>query len=99
MIKFTPLGGHIGADVHGIDLSQPLKPDDVAAIREGVFEHLALFFRKQKLLTFEQHKALASNFGELETTTYRRQDRDGVRNRSPAAALSITGSRWRWRRL
>lgn len=76
MMKFTPLGGHIGADVHGIDLSEPLTPDDVKAIREGLLEYLVLFFREQKLLTFEQHKALGANFGELETTTYRRQDLD-----------------------
>jgi taurine dioxygenase len=76
MMTLTPLGGHIGADVHGIDLSQPLTTDEVVAIREALFEHLVLFFREQKLLSFEQHKALATNFGELETTTYRRQDRD-----------------------
>ena len=75
-MKFTPLGGHIGADVHGIDLSEPLTPEDVKTIREGLLEHLVLFFREQKLLTFDQHKALASNFGEMETTTYRRQDLD-----------------------
>ena len=76
MIKFTRLGGHIGADVHQIDLSQPLGQHDVAAIREGLSEHLVLFFREQKLLSFDEHKALASNFGEPETTTYRRQDVD-----------------------
>jgi taurine dioxygenase len=76
MITFTPVAGHLGADVHGIDLSQPLDADQVAAINEGLLEHLVLFFRKQNLLSFDQHKALASNFGEMETTTYRRQDRD-----------------------
>src|SRR5260221_4535858 len=78
MIKFTPLGGQIGADVHGIDLSQPLRETDVTAIREGLVEHLVLFFREQKLLSFEEHKALARNFGEPEITTYRRQEVDDL---------------------
>ena len=76
MMKFTSVGGHIGADVHGIDLSEPLEPDEVAAIKEALLEHLVLFFREQPLLTFEQHKALAANFGDLEPTTYRRQQLD-----------------------
>jgi taurine dioxygenase len=76
MIKITPLGGYIGADVHGIDLSEPLGADDVVAITEGRLEHLVLFFRDQKPLSFEQHKALARNFGEPEITTYQRQNVD-----------------------
>jgi taurine dioxygenase len=75
-MKVTPLGGHIGADVHGIDLSQPLSPSQVAAINEARLEHLVLFFREQKLLSFDEHRVLANNFGEPEITTYRRQDVD-----------------------
>jgi taurine dioxygenase len=78
MIKFTRLGRHIGADVHGIDLSQPLNDADFAAIREGLLEHLVLFFRDQKLLSFDEHKALARYFGDPEITTYRRQDVDDM---------------------
>lgn len=76
MIKFTPVAGHLGADVHGIDLTKPLSPDDAGAIKAGLLEHQVLFFREQKLLDFDQHKALAGNFGELETTTYKRQELD-----------------------
>src|SRR5579871_5582915 len=75
-MEFKRLSGHIGADVLGIDLTQPLGPDDVTAIRDGLLEHLVLFFRGQKLLTVEQHKALATHFGEPETTTYRREGLD-----------------------
>lgn len=76
MIKFTRLAGALGADVHGIDLSQPLSKAEIAAITEARLEHLVLFFREQPLLTVAQHKALAANFGDLETTTYRRTDLD-----------------------
>ena len=78
MTTFTRLGGHIGADVHGIDLSLPLSEGDVTAIREALLDHLVLFFREQKPLSFEEHKALAGNFGEPEITTYRRQEVDDL---------------------
>jgi taurine dioxygenase len=78
VIQFKRLSAHIGADVHGIDLSQPLSASDVAAIREGLLEHLVLFFREQKLLSFDEHKVLAGNFGDPEITTYRRQDVDDM---------------------
>jgi taurine dioxygenase len=76
MIRFRRLTGSIGADVHGIDLSLPLGEKDVSAIRDGLLEHLVLFFREQPLLSVEQHKALASHFGELEPTTYTREGVD-----------------------
>ena len=78
MIEFTRIGGQIGADVHGIDLSQPLDEADVTAIRDGLLEHLVLFFREQTLLSFEQHKQVAGHFGAPEITTYQRQDVDDM---------------------
>ena len=38
-----------GAEVRGIDLSRPLEPDQVAAIREAWLEHLVLSFPGQQL--------------------------------------------------
>ena len=78
MIEIRRFGGHIGADVHGVDLSQPLSEAEIEAIREAHREHLALFFREQKLLSFEEHKALARQFGEPEVTTFKRQNIDDV---------------------
>lgn len=77
-MKIRRFGGHLGADVTDIDLSQPLSEAEIEQIREAHREHLVLFFREQKLLTFEQHKALALQFGEPEVTTYKRQDVDPV---------------------
>ena len=76
MLEIRRFGGHLGADVRGVDLSRPLSSDDVEAIRAAHLEHIVLFFRDQKLLTFAAHKALAAQFGELETTTYQRQNVD-----------------------
>jgi len=74
-MRFTRLTGHIGADVHGTDLSQPLGPKEVREIREGLIEHLVLFFREQRMLTPEEHKRFAGYFGELEHQAFLR---DGV---------------------
>src|SRR5689334_15746014 len=76
MITFKRLTGAIGADVHGIDLSQSLSGDQVKTIHDGLLEHLVLFFREQKILSAEQHMALAQNFGDPEPTPFRRKDRD-----------------------
>jgi len=78
MIEIRRFGAHLGADVHGVDLSQQLSEAEVEAIREAHREHLVLFFREQKLLSFEQHKTLARQFGEPEVTTFKRQDVDDV---------------------
>jgi taurine dioxygenase len=74
MVKFTRLTGALGADVHGIDLSQPPSSDTIRIMREGLLEHQVLFFREQKILSTEQHMALARHFGELEPTPFRRKD-------------------------
>jgi taurine dioxygenase len=76
MITFTAVAGALGADVHGVDLSRPLAPETIGAIRQGLLEHLVLFFRDQKILTIEQHMALGRCFGELEPTPFRRPDAD-----------------------
>lgn len=76
MIEIRRFGGHLGADVRGVDLSQPLSEQEIDTIRAAHLEHIVLFFRDQQLLSIEQHKTLAAQFGELETTTYKRQNLD-----------------------
>ena len=77
-MKITRFGGHLGANVHGVDLSKPLSADEVAEIREAHLEHVVLFFREQQPMSFDEHKALAGQFGELEVTTYKRQNVDDL---------------------
>ena len=59
--KVTP---HCGAEVNGIDLSQPLDEGAVDKLTTELAEHCALFFRDQAM-TPQQHKALGRHFGEL----------------------------------
>ena len=58
-----PLSGAIGAELLGIDLSQPLDEATIAAIRQALLDHLVVFFRDQEI-TPEQHVAFAKRFGE-----------------------------------
>jgi taurine dioxygenase len=76
MTNFTRLSGALGADVHGIDLTQPLTDETVDVIHTGLLEHQVLFFREQKILTFEQHLAMVEHFGEPEPKPFRRPDED-----------------------
>ena len=54
-------------EVSGIDISQPLTNEQVAAIEAGMDRHAVLVFHDQPL-TDEQQLAFSRNFGELEVT-------------------------------
>jgi alpha-ketoglutarate-dependent taurine dioxygenase len=54
----------IGAEVRGVDLSQSLSDEVIAAIRAAWLEHLVLFFPDQAL-TPDQQVAFAQRFGEV----------------------------------
>jgi alpha-ketoglutarate-dependent taurine dioxygenase len=62
-LDVRPVSGALGAEIHGVDLAQPLSADTVAAIRAAWLEHLVIFFRGQKL-TPPQQFAFARAFGE-----------------------------------
>ena len=51
--KLTP---HIGAEVHGVDLSQPLGEPAFKQVHDALIENQVIFFRDQHL-TPEQQKA------------------------------------------
>jgi taurine dioxygenase len=61
LLKLTP---HCGAEVRGLDLSQPLDPLTVDSLAQALGEHCVLFFHDQKM-TPVQHKAFGRRFGEL----------------------------------
>ncbi len=62
MIEFHPVTRNIGAEVTGIDLSKPLDEEQVQTVRQGLLDHMVLFFRNQNI-TDEEHIAFASRFG------------------------------------
>lgn len=59
------LAGNIGAEVLGIDLSQDLSDETVAALRAVWLENLVVFFRDQDLPPARFH-AFAKTFGETQ---------------------------------
>src|SRR6266702_2833355 len=59
-ITVTQLHPHIGAEIGGIDLREPVDAAAVAALWQAIDTHAVLVFREQQLRTF------AGRFGELE---------------------------------
>lgn len=63
-IEVDPLTPAIGAEIHGIDLSQPLDDQVFTELHDAWMKYLVVFFRDQDL-TLDQHKAFGRCFGEL----------------------------------
>ena len=59
--KLTP---HVGAEVHGVDLSQPLDERTFKEVHDALIDNGVIFFRDQHL-TPEQQKDFGRLFGEL----------------------------------
>ena len=55
---------HIGAEVRGVDLSQPLDGETLRQIKDAWHQHAVLVFRDQKLSEDDQRR-FASNFGPV----------------------------------
>jgi alpha-ketoglutarate-dependent 2,4-dichlorophenoxyacetate dioxygenase len=66
-ISIRPLHAHFAGAVSGLDITQPLAADAVAAIEAGMDRHAVLVFPGQDL-TDEQQCVFSRNFGELEVT-------------------------------
>ncbi|CAN0579585.1 unnamed protein product, partial [Ectocarpus sp. 12 AP-2014] len=60
------VAGALGAEIHGINLADPLTADRQLVLRELLNEHEVIFFRDQDIGPGEQ-KELASCFGPLQT--------------------------------
>jgi alpha-ketoglutarate-dependent sulfate ester dioxygenase len=62
-IEVVPMTLHIGAEIKGADLKQPLPPGQQRAIRDAFLKWKVVFFRDQHL-DHAQHVAMARQFGE-----------------------------------
>lgn len=63
-IEVRKLSPVIGAEIHGVDLSQPLSDRQAEEIHDAWMDNLVIFFRDQNL-TVEQHLDFGRRFGEL----------------------------------
>jgi alpha-ketoglutarate-dependent taurine dioxygenase len=66
VLQVKPLTGALGAELSGIDLSQPLTPEACADIKRALYDHLVIYFRDQPGFTRERHLAFAQIFGPLQ---------------------------------
>lgn len=67
-IEFRPTGASLGAEVGGVDLSEPLSDNTFGSIEAAWSRHLVLLFRDQRL-TDEDIIRFAARFGELHSAT------------------------------
>ncbi len=63
-LDVRPLSPLIGAEIHGIDLSNPLAPATVAELRAALNRHHVIFFRDQELTPGKQ-VSFAARFGDV----------------------------------
>ncbi len=75
-IRLAPIAGALGAEVAGIDLSEPLDDAGFAEIERALHEHLVLFFRDQKFSEARQ-KEFGRRFGSLNRHPFVDPDREG----------------------
>ncbi|MCB1743053.1 MAG: TauD/TfdA family dioxygenase [Gammaproteobacteria bacterium] len=63
MIEVRPLNEHIGAEVRGVDLREPLDPATREQLNSALLEHLVLVLPAQEL-TAEQYRDALAQFGK-----------------------------------
>jgi len=63
-LSVRPLAVHIGAEISGIDLAEPLGDATIAAVRAALLRHKVVFFRGQSL-DHDAQIAFARRFGDL----------------------------------
>jgi len=64
-ITANPITAHIGAEISGVDLAQPLSSDTFNAIHAAWMQHQVLLFRNQHL-SDPQLEAFSARFGALD---------------------------------
>ncbi len=88
-IDVRRVAGALGAEIGGVDLSQPLANETIAAIRKALVEHQVIFFRDQAL-TPEQQR-----IQELEQQVYKLEREKENLKKATALLMSDTTGRYR----
>jgi taurine dioxygenase len=68
--SIEPIGPTIGAEIHGLDLRQPLNGATFAALEAALIEQKVIYLRDQAMTTAE-HVAFGRRFGDLEVHPFR----------------------------
>lgn len=70
MLDVRPIAGSIGAEIHGIDLSSPMKNSTFDELFNAFLEHLVVFIPGQQALELDQLAAFAKRFGEVDENPF-----------------------------
>lgn len=70
-MRIERITGRIGAEVTGIDASQPFDPATVAVLKAAIDEHAVLVFPGQPRLSQDEQVRFASHFGEIHIPEFR----------------------------
>ncbi|MFJ9560744.1 TauD/TfdA dioxygenase family protein [Streptomyces fuscichromogenes] len=92
-IEIRKVTAHIGAQVLGVDISEPLDAEQVAAIREALNVHKALVFDDVRLDDAGQ-EAFARQFGDLTTAHPTVPAVDGAPNVLPVDSERGRANHW-----
>ena len=63
-LTITPISSALGAQIDGVDLTQPLSLEHRDAIEQALLKHQVIFFKNQPV-TPQQQARFAANFGDL----------------------------------
>ena len=63
-LTLAPLSSALGAQIEGVDLTQPLSLEQRDAIEQALLTHQVIFFKNQSI-TPQQQARFAANFGDL----------------------------------
>ncbi|WP_331769837.1 TauD/TfdA family dioxygenase (plasmid) [Embleya sp. NBC_00888] len=90
MFELRPCGPLIGAEIRGVDLRDPVRPEVFTELDRALLEWKVLFFRDQPI-TSAQHRAFARLWGELEVHPFLAQGEvpEVVRFAKDAATVGV----------
>lgn len=91
-IEIRPLAAALGAEIKGLDISQPLSDETVSELKELWGEYSVLLFRGQKL-NHDQHVRFSSYFGELDNHDAIPKFRDPEHHEILRVANDVVGGR------
>ncbi|MDI3389526.1 TauD/TfdA family dioxygenase [Streptomyces sp. B-S-A8] len=95
VLDISPLTPHVGAEITGLDLSQPIGDGLADELRQALLEWKVIFFRGQHRFTPEHHVALAGVWGEREANPFFPQaDTAGVSRLAKDAAVIGNENIW-----
>ncbi|QIY66488.1 TauD/TfdA dioxygenase family protein [Streptomyces sp. RPA4-2] len=95
ILGIHPLTPHIGAEITGVDLSQPIGADLADELRQALLEWKVIFFRDQRDFGPEDHAAIAGLWGEPEANPFfPTGDRAGVSRLAKDAMAVGTENIW-----